>query len=133
MPEPALKPVSSGGRLTKAAWLRINRRLDELHDRIDRLVPARTRAPEPPLRSPVGPLRLDSAYLGALLRRIENAWAEISAAGFGTETAAPFEPPLVTDPPRGTLRLSTLNRIIRRIEYLWSLQIFTSGSEPYPE
>ena len=123
MQETALKTIAEGGKLNLAMLGRIIRRVERLHGRIDSVLATRAHPQEPSLTEPKGKVKLDSAWLGALLRRIENAWAEINTAGFTAEAGTSQEPPLNVNATRGTLQLSTLNRIIRRIEYLHGLTI----------
>lgn len=131
MKEPALKTIAQGGKLNLAMLGRIIRRVERLHGRIDSVLGNRAHPGEPSLTEPSGKLRLDSVWLGRLLRRIENAGAEINNAGFLAGDGTSQEPPLNVNATRGTLTLAALNRIIRRIEYLYSLQISDSGSGPY--
>lgn len=128
MQETALKTIAEGGKLNLAMLGRIIRRVEGLHGRIDSVLTSRAHPEEPSLTEPKGKLRLDSVWLGRLLRRIENAWSEINTAGFTAEDGSSEEPPLNVNATRGTLRLSTWNRIIRRIEYLHGLTIGSAGS-----
>ena len=123
MQETALKTIAKGGKLNLAMLGRIIRRVERLHAQIDSVLATRAHRQEPALVEPKGKVKLDSAWLGGLLRRIENAWAEINTAGFIAEAGTSQEPPLNVNATRGTLQLSTLNRIIRRIEYLHGLTI----------
>lgn len=131
MQETALKTIAEGGKLNLAMLGRIIRRVERLHGRIDSVLTSRAHPEEPSLTEPKGKLRLDSVWLGRLLRRIENAWSEINTAGFTAEDGTSEEPPLNVNATRGTLKLAAINRIIRRIEYLYGLQISEGGSEPY--
>lgn len=128
MPEPVLKTIAAGGKLNLAMLGRIVRRVEALHEKINQSVTTRAHPEEPSLKEPKGKLKLDSAWLGHLLRRIENAWAEINTAGFTAADGVTTEPALNVDATRGALQLAALNRIIRRIEYLYGLSINTSGS-----
>lgn len=130
MQETALKTIAQGGKLNLAMLGRIIRRVERLHGRIDSVLAARAHPAEPSLTEPRGKLRLDSVWLGRLLRRIENAWAEINTAGFTAEDGTSQEPPLNINATRGTLKLAAINRIIRRIEYLYGLTI-KDPEDPY--
>jgi len=124
----ALKTIEKGGKLNLAMLGRIVRRVEKLHRQIDSVITTRAHPQEPALVEPAGKVKLDGAWLGRLLRRIENAWNEINTAGFTEANGTSQEPPLNVNATRGTLQLSALNRIIRRIEYLHGLTISGGGS-----
>jgi hypothetical protein len=120
--EPPLNEIQSGGRLSLALLGRLVRRVEHLQEKLDDGLVARSVPAPPRLQEPSGKTTLNSAYLKTLVDRIENAWAEISAVQFTANNNNP-EPPLNPPPYRGQLRIQTINRIIRRIEYLHSLEI----------
>ena len=120
--EPRLQQISAGGKLTRELLARIVRRVEHLQKKLDDGLVVRSVAAPPRLQEPSGKTTLDSSYLGSIVDRIENAWTEISAVQFTANNNTP-EPPLLKENLSGSLTIGVLNRIIRRIEYLHSLEI----------